>query len=52
VTPPVIQACFARRGFHLINDLAAAPTAEAMRRRRQEFDVYAARVNRGFGRRA
>jgi protein-S-isoprenylcysteine O-methyltransferase Ste14 len=41
-------------GFFLVNDLVVMPTEEAMLRRLhpQEFDAYAARVNRWFGRRA
>ena len=41
-------------GFYLINDLVVMPTEEAMLRRLHpdEFDAYAARVNRWFGRRA
>jgi protein-S-isoprenylcysteine O-methyltransferase Ste14 len=41
-------------GFYLINDLLVMPTEEAMLRRLHgaEFDAYAARVNRWFGRRA
>ena len=40
--------------FLLINDLVVMPTEEAMLRRlhRQEFDAYASRVRRWFGRRA
>ena len=40
-------------GFYLINDLVVMPTEEAMLRRLhpEEFDAYAARVNRWFGRR-
>jgi protein-S-isoprenylcysteine O-methyltransferase Ste14 len=41
-------------GFFLINDFVVMPTEEAMLRRLhgEAFDVYAARVNRWFGRRA
>ena len=41
-------------GFYLINDLLVMPTEEAMLRRLhpEEFDAYAARVNRWFGRRS
>ena len=41
-------------GFFLINDLVVMPTEENMLRRLHpdEFDAYAARVNRWFGRRA
>jgi protein-S-isoprenylcysteine O-methyltransferase Ste14 len=41
-------------GFYLVNDLVVMPTEEAMLRRLHgaEFDAYAARVNRWFGRRA
>ena len=41
-------------GFYLINDLVVMPTEESMLRRLHpaEFDAYAARVNRWFGRRA
>ena len=41
-------------GFFLVNDLVVMPTEEAMLRRLHgaEFDAYAARVNRWFGRRA
>jgi protein-S-isoprenylcysteine O-methyltransferase Ste14 len=40
-------------GFFLVNDLVVMPTEEAMLRRLhpEEFDAYAARVNRWFGRR-
>ncbi len=40
-------------GFFLINDLVVMPAEEAMLRRLHgaEFDAYAARVNRWFGRR-
>jgi protein-S-isoprenylcysteine O-methyltransferase Ste14 len=40
-------------GFYLINDLLVMPTEEAMLRRLHpdDFDAYAARVNRWFGRR-
>jgi protein-S-isoprenylcysteine O-methyltransferase Ste14 len=40
-------------GFFLINDLVVMPTEEAMLRRLhpEEFDAYAAQVNRWFGRR-
>ena len=40
-------------GFYLINDLVVMPTEEAMLRRLhpEEFDAYAARVNRWFGQR-
>ena len=40
--------------FWLINDLVVMPTEEAMLRRLYpaDFDAYAARVNRWFGRRA
>jgi protein-S-isoprenylcysteine O-methyltransferase Ste14 len=40
-------------GFYLINDLVVMPTEETMLRRLYpaEFDAYAARVNRWFGRR-
>jgi protein-S-isoprenylcysteine O-methyltransferase Ste14 len=39
-------------GFYLINDLVVMPTEEAMLRRLHpdEFDAYAAKVNRWFGR--
>jgi protein-S-isoprenylcysteine O-methyltransferase Ste14 len=41
-------------GFFLINDLVVMPTEEAMLRRLhpEEFDAYARRVRRWFGRRA
>ncbi len=41
-------------GFFLVNDLMVMPTEEAMLRRLhpEEFDAYAARVHRWFGRRA
>ena len=41
-------------GFYLINDLVVMPTEEAMLRRLHpdEFDAYAAKVNRWFGRHA
>ena len=40
-------------GFFLVNDLVVMPTEEAMLRKLHpdEFDAYAARVNRWFGRR-
>ncbi len=40
-------------GFYLINDLVVMPTEEAMlsRLHPEDFDAYAARVNRWFGRR-
>ena len=40
--------------FWLINDLVVMPTEEAMLRRLHpgEFDAYASRVRRWFGRRA
>jgi protein-S-isoprenylcysteine O-methyltransferase Ste14 len=43
---------FAPVGFYLINDLVVMPSEEAMLRRLHpdEFDAYAARVNRWFGR--
>ncbi len=39
-------------GFYLVNDLLVMPTEEAMLRRLHpdEFDGYAAKVNRWFGR--
>lgn len=41
-------------GFYLINDLVVMPSEEAFLRKLypEEFDAYAARVNRWFGRRA
>ena len=41
-------------GFFLVNDLVVMPTEEAMLRKLHpdEFDAYAARVNRWFGRRS
>jgi protein-S-isoprenylcysteine O-methyltransferase Ste14 len=40
-------------GFYLVNDLVVMPSEEAMLRRLHpdEFDAYAAKVNRWFGRR-
>ena len=50
----VVAVVGAPLGFFLVNDLVVMPTEEAMLRKLhpEEFDAYAARVNRWFGRRA